>query len=278
MGFLSSLSYSLYFLWWLPNQCCPHIADSGLFLEHQDKRSISQACALPTQESCLDNVASRNDNICLALTSIPGTSLHSRTDLFLGSQAIYVFIYFLWPHLWHMEVPGPWVKLELRLLAYTPATAMLDPSQQLWQHGILNPLSKVRDWTCIHPHRHSVEFLTHWATTGTLGHFVLIPWFCYFWVSTVRMPLALFSSFFSFWLGNYLKSHPELAHWKEENLKWLNFKLIARMLFSLNLFLFPLYPKGKQIFSCMDRAVIKGNIFQDGCLYIFTKLIFFFYI
>ena len=44
-----------------------------------------------------------------------------------------------------MEVPGLEVKLELELLAYVTATAMLDPSRicnlhcSLWQYWIFNP-------------------------------------------------------------------------------------------------------------------------------------------
>ena len=48
----------------------------------------------------------------------------------------YLFIYlltFLGLHLWHMEVPGLGVKLELQLLGYTTATATWDPS------GVCNP-------------------------------------------------------------------------------------------------------------------------------------------
>ena len=63
------------------------------------------------------------------------------------------FIFFLWPHLQHMEVPGPGVKLDLQLPAYTTAASMLDPSHicelhhSLKKHWILNPLSKARDRT-----------------------------------------------------------------------------------------------------------------------------------
>ena len=51
----------------------------------------------------------------------------------------------------HMEVPGLEVKLELQLLAYATATAMLDPSLicnlhcSLRQHWIFNPQSEARD-------------------------------------------------------------------------------------------------------------------------------------
>ena len=50
-----------------------------------------------------------------------------------------------------MEVPRLGVKLELQLPAYTTAIAMPDLSRvselphSLWQHQILNPLSKARN-------------------------------------------------------------------------------------------------------------------------------------
>ena len=69
---------------------------------------------------------------------------------------MYIFLYFFFKiflglHLWHMEVPRLEVQSELKLLAYTTATATPDPShvcdlrhssQQRW---ILNPLSEARD-------------------------------------------------------------------------------------------------------------------------------------
>ena len=54
-----------------------------------------------------------------------------------------------------MEVPSLGVELELYLLAYTTATAILDPSlicdlhHSSRQGRILNPLSEVRDHTWI---------------------------------------------------------------------------------------------------------------------------------
>ena len=64
---------------------------------------------------------------------------------------------FLGPHLQHMGPARPrlWVQSELQLPAYTRATAMEDPScisdlhHSSRQHWILNPLSEVRDETCI---------------------------------------------------------------------------------------------------------------------------------
>ena len=40
----------------------------------------------------------------------------------------YFIYFFFWPYLWHMEVPGLGVELELQLPAYATATAMLNPS------------------------------------------------------------------------------------------------------------------------------------------------------
>ena len=56
---------------------------------------------------------------------------------------------------WHVEVPRLGVESELQLLAYATATAMQDLSCIcdvhciLWKNQIFNPLSKVRDQTCI---------------------------------------------------------------------------------------------------------------------------------
>ena len=61
------------------------------------------------------------------------------------------FFFYLWPHLWHMEVPGIGVKSELPLQAYAMATGTPDPSQicdllgSIQQHWILSPLSEARD-------------------------------------------------------------------------------------------------------------------------------------
>ena len=70
----------------------------------------------------------------------------------------FFFFFFFWligPLLWHMEVPGLGIELELQLQAYITATAMWDPSRirdihhSSWQNRILSPLSQARDWTCI---------------------------------------------------------------------------------------------------------------------------------
>ena len=87
---------------------------------------------------------------------------------------LWMFLSFLGLHPRHMEVPRLGVHLELQLSAYTTATAMQYPSHicdlghSSWQHQILDPPSKVRDWTCILMGTSQVHFRC--ATMGT-------PWF-----------------------------------------------------------------------------------------------------
>ena len=65
----------------------------------------------------------------------------------------FVFFVFQGPYLWHMEIPRPGGKLDLQMLAYATAIAMLVPSRvsdlhhSSWQRWIVNPLSKARDQT-----------------------------------------------------------------------------------------------------------------------------------
>ena len=69
----------------------------------------------------------------------------SRTAGPSGVSFLYLFIFFLGLHPWHMEVPRLGLQSELQLPAYTAATASLDLSHSSWQHQILNPLSEARD-------------------------------------------------------------------------------------------------------------------------------------
>ena len=91
---------------------------------------------------------------CLYILEIKPLSVASFETIFSHSVSC-LFFFFVWLHLWHMEVPRLGVELELQLSAYTTATAVPDlshvcdldhSSQQCW---ILNPLSKARDSTCI---------------------------------------------------------------------------------------------------------------------------------
>ena len=64
----------------------------------------------------------------------------------LVQARIFLFFFFVWPHLWHMEVARALgVESELKLLAYATATAMRNLScicNSLWQ---LQILSEARD-------------------------------------------------------------------------------------------------------------------------------------
>ena len=68
---------------------------------------------------------------------------------------IFIFIVFLGPHLWHMEVSRQGVELKLQLSACTTATAVWDLSRVCdlphgsWECRILNPRSGARDPACI---------------------------------------------------------------------------------------------------------------------------------
>ena len=70
-----------------------------------------------------------------------------------------------------MEVPRLGIESELQLLAYIMATAIRDPiciydlHHSSWQWRILNPLSEIRDWTCVLMDTSQAHYC--WATMGT---------------------------------------------------------------------------------------------------------------
>ena len=107
---------------------------------------------------------------------------HSRKgtwNLNLITKTVCLFVFFLGPHLWQMEVPRLGVKSELQLPVYTRATAMPDPSRlwstpQLKQHRILNPLNKGRDRT--HNLMVPSQICFRCTTTGTPTKIVLTTW------------------------------------------------------------------------------------------------------
>jgi len=80
------------------------------------------------------------------------------------------FFFFKGPHSRHMEVPRLGVESELQLPAYTIATAMRDLSHvcdlhhSSWKSHIPDPLSEIRDQTCILMGTSWICF--HCATTG----------------------------------------------------------------------------------------------------------------
>ena len=86
-------------------------------------------------------------------------------------HTIIAFFSFLCSYLWHMEVPGLGVKLELQLQAYATAMATPYPSHicnlchNIHQCQILNPL--MRPVSNLLPHGYYIGSLTHWDTMGT---------------------------------------------------------------------------------------------------------------
>ena len=74
---------------------------------------------------------------------------------FVHNECYSFFFPFLWPHLWHIEVPGLGVELELQLPAYAIKTAtqglshLRHLSGSLWQNQLFNALSEARDQTSI---------------------------------------------------------------------------------------------------------------------------------
>ena len=82
-------------------------------------------------------------------------SMFSFKSLIVSVLTFRSFFFFLGLHLWHMEVSGLGLEMELQLPVYNTATAMQDlshlcnPCHSLWQHQIFNPLSEAWHQTCI---------------------------------------------------------------------------------------------------------------------------------
>ena len=91
---------------------------------------------------------------CVTYTPSFSTFLWGQAHLIPPPKALFL-PFFLGPHWLHMEVSKLGVQSELQLPAYTTTSATWDPSlvcnlhHSLWQHGILNPLSKSKDPTHI---------------------------------------------------------------------------------------------------------------------------------
>ena len=104
-----------------------------------------------------------------------------------------LFCLFFWggEYPWHMEVSRLGVTSELKLPAYTTATATPIPSHicdlhySSWQCQILNLLSKARDWTCILMGSSQIPFLQamtgipivlfiKWHSPNWINHFIKI--------------------------------------------------------------------------------------------------------
>ena len=78
-----------------------------------------------------------------------------QTCILMHTSLVLFFFVFLGLHLQLVEFPRLGVESELKLLAYTTATAIQDPSHicnlhhSSRQHWILNPLIEARDQTCV---------------------------------------------------------------------------------------------------------------------------------
>ena len=103
-----------------------------------------------------------------------------------GTNCYLLFLsFFLGPHPRHLEVPRLGVELELQLPVYVTATATQDPScicdlhHSSWQHQILNPLSKARDWIRIFMGASQIHFqLEPWQELQLLPLSIGYGWNC----------------------------------------------------------------------------------------------------
>ena len=112
-------------------------------------------------------------------TSISLKTLHDPDTSFLSFVLsfynflcfLFLFFFFLGPHLWPLEGARLGVELELQLLAYITATATqdtscaCDPHHSSWLCWIPNPLRGARDRTCVLMDASWVR--DHCATMGT---------------------------------------------------------------------------------------------------------------
>ena len=99
-------------------------------------------------------------------------SFNFRSEGILNTASLSPFFFFLWLHLWHMEIHGLGVKLELWLrLTPQPQYHQIQATSAthatvLRQHPILN----LRKWGYglnSYPHSGNIRSLTPWATVGT---------------------------------------------------------------------------------------------------------------
>ena len=114
-------------------------------------------CTLKSFSVYFQNSIYEHAKLCFSWLFRPSSHPTTLASLvpFIFEFATCLFVCFLGPHLWHVEVLRLEVESELQLPIYTPATAMQDPScicnlhHSSWQCWFLNPLSEARDQTCI---------------------------------------------------------------------------------------------------------------------------------
>ena len=126
------------------------------------------------------------------------------------------FFAFLGLHLWYMEISRLEVESELRLLAYTTATAIQDPScvcdlhhssQQYWT---LNPLSETKEHTHILIDTSGVyNLLSHNGNSWNQCYFICVSFFfqiLIYWVTIFRCGSPYLRQISGHWNSN-LKCH-----------------------------------------------------------------------
>ena len=103
--------------------------------------------------------------------AFPQPSPYASTYRTQEATFLFLFFHFLGPHLRYMEVPRQGVESVLQPMTYTIATATAGPSLVCELHHssrqpqILNPLSKVRDQSCVLMDPSQIRF--HCAMMGT---------------------------------------------------------------------------------------------------------------
>ena len=124
--------------------------------------------------------------ICISLIATQTMHLFVSLEAISFSFLSFFFFVFLGPHLQDVEVPGLGAESELQLLAYATATAMPDLShicnlhRSLWQHWILNLLSKARDRTHILTETMGGVLNPQWEHHLLLTVVILCINFCFF--------------------------------------------------------------------------------------------------
>jgi len=123
-------------------------------------------------------------SICLSLTYFASHNALMVFQMVEFPCVFFFFFFFLGPHPQPMWFSRLGVHSELQLLAYTTATETWDPSGVLHLHHssgqrqILNPLSEIRDRTCVLMDASQICFC--WATMGTLKFWFfflsIYPW------------------------------------------------------------------------------------------------------
>ena len=132
----------------------------------------------------------------ISSTFIPPWFLSLYLTFSFSHDCFFLFC-FLWPHLWHMEVPRLGVESDLQLQANATATAIdlsriYDLHHNSWQCYLFNPLNEARKLTCILMDTRWV----HYCSTTTV-----IPVMIVFRLKSLNCSKMIqFYKTFSYWL------------------------------------------------------------------------------